>query len=292
MNILGRLRRKFYKLTHPIVGEVWMFHRVVKQRSDIRVNADIEVTEDFFSDMISRYRRLGYEFISLDELSTRLREKKTSRTKFVCVTFDDGYRDNYEIAYPLLKKYNVPFAIYVTNDFYEKKAVLWWYVLDDLIEKRYQKLSKEECDEIFCEWHEQLISLAPNEVKHRICDEFSQDESIFDAKVEQLAMDREHVIALSEEPLCTIAAHTISHIKLDALSYEQQEYEIRRSKELLETLIGREVRHFSYPFGAYNNDTIDIVSKVGFDTVTKAWGYAVRYAANPLYIDRIPIRQK
>ena len=39
------------------------------------------------------------------------------RRRFVCLTFDDGYRDNLEYAYPILKKYEVPFALYVPTSF-------------------------------------------------------------------------------------------------------------------------------------------------------------------------------
>lgn len=292
MSIISRIRRKFYKLTHAIVGEVWMLHRVVKERSAIRLNADIEVTEDFLNEKILQYQQLGYDFISLDELAIRLRRRDRHSKKFVCITFDDGYRDNYELAYPLLKKLDVPFAIYVCNNFYEKKAVLWWYVLDDLIEERYSDKSQEQRDEIFSEWHDKALDLKPDEIKQCICEEFDTDASIFDAKVEQLAMDRQHIVALSKEPLCTIAAHTISHSKLDSLSYEDQYYEIRRSKEELEALIGKEVRHFSYPFGAYNDDTQCVVRKIAFDTVTRVCGCPVRQGADILNIDRISIRQK
>ena len=46
---------------------------------------------------------------------------------------DDGYLDNYENAYPIFKKHQIPFAIFVATDFPDKKAVLWWYVIEELI---------------------------------------------------------------------------------------------------------------------------------------------------------------
>ena len=46
---------------------------------------------------------------------------------------DDGYLDNYENAYPIFKKHHIPFAIFVATDFPDKKAVLWWYVIEELI---------------------------------------------------------------------------------------------------------------------------------------------------------------
>lgn len=53
------------------------------------------------------------------------------------LTFDDGYRDNYEIAYPILKKFDVPFTIFVTTGLIDRTRTLptWWHVLEDVIDR-------------------------------------------------------------------------------------------------------------------------------------------------------------
>ena len=80
------------------------------------------------------FKKLDYEIISLDQLYERLLHNSIEKP-FVCFTFDDGYVDNYEIAYPVLKKHNIPFAIYVTTSFPDNTAILWWYILEDLVLK-------------------------------------------------------------------------------------------------------------------------------------------------------------
>ncbi len=60
-------------------------------------------------------------------------ESDFTRRRFVCVTFDDGYRDNLEFAYPILKKYDVPFAIYVATSFADRIGELWWLALEAVI---------------------------------------------------------------------------------------------------------------------------------------------------------------
>ena len=60
-------------------------------------------------------------------------ERRFPRRRFVCVTFDDGYRDNHEFAYPVLKKYEVPFAIYVATSFADRIGELWWLALEAVI---------------------------------------------------------------------------------------------------------------------------------------------------------------
>src|SRR6476620_2655097 len=56
--------------------------------------------------------------------------------RFVCLTFDDGYRDNLEFAYPILREAGFPFAVYVPTSFPDRLGELWWLVLEAVIAKR------------------------------------------------------------------------------------------------------------------------------------------------------------
>lgn len=126
--IIHRIRRKIYKAFHPIVGEIWMLHRVVEQRSDKPEQRELEVTVDWLEQKILEYKSKGYSFISINNLTTLNTQHSTLNTKkWVCITFDDGYRDNYTLAYPMLKRLNVPFTVYVTTGFIDNKLPMWWY---------------------------------------------------------------------------------------------------------------------------------------------------------------------
>ena len=126
--IIKRIKRKLYKALHPVMGEVWMLHRVVEQRSDTPDQRVLEVTPHFLEQKILEYRKRGYTFISIDDLTSRFTNHHSLFTKrFVCLTFDDGYQDNYDIAYPLLKRLGVPFTVYVTTGFIDNRLPMWWY---------------------------------------------------------------------------------------------------------------------------------------------------------------------
>lgn len=126
--IIKRIKRKLYKALHPVMGEVWMLHRVVEQRSDTPDQRVLEVTPHFLEQKILEYRKRGYTFISIDNLTSRFTNHHSLFTKrFVCLTFDDGYQDNYDIAYPLLKRLGVPFTVYVTTGFIDNRLPMWWY---------------------------------------------------------------------------------------------------------------------------------------------------------------------
>ena len=236
--IFHRINRKLYKLTHPVVGEIWMLHRIVVHRSNIPEQQELEVTLDWLEQKIIEYKANGYSFISIDNLTTLNTQHSTLSTKkWVCLTFDDGYRDNYTLAYPMLKRLGVPFTVYVTTGFIDNLSPMWWY---------------------------------PGE---------------------QLGISTEELKTMDADPLCTIGAHTVSHPKLDTLTREQQYHEIAESKQTLEALLGHEIKHFSFPHGAHNEDTLSICHELGFQTVVQSWGGPLRRSEHPSPLPRIKIEQ-
>ena len=225
--ILQRIKRKLYKATHPVLGEIWMLHRVAEQRSEKPEQRELEVTPDWLEHKILEYQQKGYTFVPIDALP--------KNGRWICVTIDDGYRDNYTVAYSLLKRLHVPFTVYVTTGFIDNRLPMWWY---------------------------------PKQ-KH--------------------GLNATELQALDADPLCTIGAHTVSHPKLDTLSYEEQHKEIADSKQELERLLGHPIQHFSFPHGAYNADTLAICRELGFKTVVQSWGGPVRRGATPYPLPRIEL---
>lgn len=230
MNLPQYIRRKVYNLTHPMQGSILMLHRVVEQCSEDPNQRELEVTPDFLEHTILDYLQNGYTFVPIDSIFNAHR--------FVCLTFDDGYRDNYTTALPILKRLGIPFAIYISTNFIDNKQPMWWY---------------------------------PDQ---------------------QLGLSLEELRTLDREPLCTIGAHTLSHPRLDTLTVIEQQKEIVESKVILEQWLGHPIQHFSYPHGAYNDDTLSIVKSAGFRSALCAWGGTVRRGYNPHLLNRIELRQQ
>lgn len=114
------LVRKLHNLLHPVRGYVMMLHRV----SEVRENHHLVVTADYLGKAIDRYIQQGFDLVSIDEVARRVVNK--DKRKYVCLTFDDGYADNIELAYPVLKKRKVPFCLYATRDYYRGKSHPSW----------------------------------------------------------------------------------------------------------------------------------------------------------------------
>ena len=58
--ILDKVHRKIYKLFHPVIGEIWMLHRVVEQRSEKLGQRELEVTPEWLENKICDYQNKGY----------------------------------------------------------------------------------------------------------------------------------------------------------------------------------------------------------------------------------------
>ena len=284
--ILKKIKRKIYKLFHPVQGTIFMLHRVVEERSELIANRNLELTPDFLEKVILSYQSKGYRLLNLDEVEDQLSGRKFYSKKFVCFTLDDGYRDNFEIAYPVFKKYNCPFTIYVATDFPDNKAVIWWYVLEDIIMAHdalhltdgssFKCSTTEEKNATFYTIHKMISGVNPIHLKTTFIEWFSDYEFSFDQKVKELSLTNEQIRLLANYSLCTIASHTVSHPRLGDLTIDQQRTEMVDSKLKLEQLIQKEVVHFSYPFGHHNADSIRLAKECGYKTATFAWGGQTR----------------
>ena len=103
-----------HHLMRPLVGGVGCIltlHHVRPPRQEaFQPNHLLEITPAFLEQLLRRLKRSTLDVISLDEMHQRFISGDFKR-RFVCITFDDGYKDLMQWAYPLLKKYQLPFVI-------------------------------------------------------------------------------------------------------------------------------------------------------------------------------------
>jgi peptidoglycan/xylan/chitin deacetylase (PgdA/CDA1 family) len=157
-----KIRRKIYKLFHPPLGEILMLHRVVNERSEESQNRQLEITPDFLEQTILRYKTAGYRLVTLDGIYRSLTGQQKINDKFVCFTFDDGFVDTYTLAYPILKKQQCPFVVYITTGFMNKSVPVWWYDEQRAGEKKLS-LSPEQVVELS---RDPLCTIGAHTVSH------------------------------------------------------------------------------------------------------------------------------
>src|SRR5216683_7145316 len=91
-----------------------------------------EITPRFLDRTIRALKRWKFDIVSMDEVCRRAVTLASPR-RFVCLTFDGGYKDLMTSAYPVLAKHGVPFTVYVPTAFPDGLGEAWWLALEQLI---------------------------------------------------------------------------------------------------------------------------------------------------------------
>jgi peptidoglycan/xylan/chitin deacetylase (PgdA/CDA1 family) len=245
------------------VGSILMLHHVRPPRRDrFQPNAQLEVTPRFLERVVRRLRRAKVDLVSLDEMHRRLTSGDCGR-RFACFTFDDGYKDNKEFAFPILKAAGVPFTIYVATSFADRLGKLWWLALEQVIARndRFALVMDGEERHVVCptvaakrEVFETLywwLRGAPSEqmVLDAVTDLAARYGVDVKALCAGLCMDWNEIGELARDPLVTIGAHTVNHVMLAKASDGQVRNELKMSRAVIAAALGEAPEHLAYPFG-------------------------------------------
>ena len=245
------------------LGLVYMLHHITeKDSSRIPTNEDLKVSPSFLEKIILSYKEKGFDFISLDQLYNMVTSETIPDRPFVSFTIDDGYLDNYIKALPVFERYNVPFSIFVATDFIDKKAILWWDSLEDLIlthdtvttndGESYTCKSYQQRWDTFRYLREKVLRMNQDNLEMELNKMFSNYQIDWHAPVRQQAMSWGHIEKLAEHQLCTIGGHTVSHPALNKLSAEKARFEIAEGVRRIEEVARQKVHYFAYPYGTPN----------------------------------------
>ena len=296
---------KFFSLLTAGEGTIFMLHRIGNiNKNGIASVENLKISSEFLINIIEELKRLNYDFISLENLKERLQSK--NRRKFAIFTFDDGYKDNFTKAYPIFKRYNIPFTIFVTSSFPNNQALLWWECLSDIIMKNstiYTNLSEkfetktlEDKERVFSIIKRKILLFNQLNLKEEI-EKYLPYSFNYEEKNKKLCINWEELKRISKDPLVSIGAHTLNHFALNRLSKEDVINEILNNKRELEEKLNIKVNLFAYPFG--DNSTcgkreFEIVKNLGFDlALTTRVGNIYKEHINYLHqLPRIALTQK
>ncbi len=226
-----------------------------------RPNGILEITPDFLDTALGLIRGEGYDLVSLDEALARLASPEPQRF-FVALTFDDGYRDNVEHAWPVLAKHGAPWTMFVTPGFADRTARLWWLEMEEAI-RVLPRLAFALPDGAFSArtgsnaekqaafdalyWR---LRKQPEAILLSVISDLAAQAGIDPvALVERECLPWETLRALSGAPGVTIGAHTLTHPMLAKHPVDFARGEIVESKARLEAELEMPIRHFAYPVG-------------------------------------------
>lgn len=229
------------------------------------------------------YLAQNFNVISIDEMKHHLETSEPFREGTVVVTFDGGYTDVLYTAKEVLERFEVFATVFASSANITEGGRFWWQELEDfLIANHFEGQLELEIDCQLYKWplvtqldrfraYDDLYSILSDKTpsEQRIIVE--QITRSLDLQAEELdnhrTMSSQELRKLAEGGLVTIGGHTHSYVKLSSLPKWQQIEEVLKNKNVLEEVLGHNIKYFSYPFGndnSYTAETISILKDIGF----------------------------
>jgi peptidoglycan/xylan/chitin deacetylase (PgdA/CDA1 family) len=266
---------------------IFCYHRVIPEITAKKefVHRALYVTPETFEYHMKWMLNIG-RIVNIEDIF------KENDIPLFMITFDDGWKDNLDYAYPILKKYNVPAIIFLSSDNIDKCRLFWSEEIGIQISH-----SQKSLDEIVAYLKDDIRFIFNSHENRTILpyDESKTDLSyVLDRMIEYLkripGMLREDVLAslynklgvtpqvkehdllLSWDEISFLASqgisfgsHTHTHTLLDRADSETIDYELYTSKKLLEEKLNTKIDMFSYPNGSFGNPYIQAsLSKHGY----------------------------
>jgi len=282
------------------------YHRIGDPRNDLFDPGVFSATADQFSEQVS-YLKRHVSLVTLEEALAFVDGTLNERTPRcrVLLSFDDGYRDNYQVAFPILRSYGASGVFFLATGLVGSSCVPWWdhiaFLLNTARQRRftlrypvdldvdvvkngltptirevlrlYKRLGNLDSGRFI----EELTSAARGDDLPRCARRFLN----WDEAREMLAADM------------AIGSHTHSHAVLTQLDPEQQRYDLSQSRLLLKQHLSIEADVLAYPVGAQSSISNQIqrsAREVGYRAAFSSYGGTnLPGATHPYNIKRVGV---
>jgi len=288
-------------------GAILRYHSVTDDEAVTLAYLDhgLMVTRSAFR-MQLRYLRRFYTVMSLDELVDRLHRGSALPRRTVAITFDDGYRDNYTQAFPLLRAEGLPATFYVATGCIDGGPPLWTAQLRFMVRRTKERhvvlpeplgapASIERPADRQALFTRLVIALknVPSARRRELVHELAELFHVTNFRpLADIMMTWNELREMSTDGM-TIGAHTISHPNLPNTPPEEALEEIVGSRDMIAAKLGTSVTHFSYPNGrgaAHLTETVrGIVRQAGFLSAVTSVPGCVRTGADLWALRRVGV---
>ena len=259
-----------------------------------------------------------YTMVSLTELARRVSDRQPLDDRLCAVTFDDGWRDNYTHAFPILKKYKVPCTIFLATNFIDGGDWFWEerlkYVLAHIMQRQREKrvaasdlvvlgdvlarLDLSAIVDMSLPRFRQFLTALVTTMRARAVEDRDGVMSALEGllQLESLREPRRFMnwdeIREMEAAGVDFGAHTVSHVNLERSDAAAAEGEIRGSKVRTEQGLSHAAPVFAYPFGKNTSAVRELVARAGFRGAFTVVPGLVNRDSDPMQLNRIDINQR
>ncbi|MEO8062846.1 MAG: polysaccharide deacetylase family protein [Pseudomonadota bacterium] len=267
---LGGLRTLHDRGRSPVL--ILNYHRIAAAEQTQNYPLDlglISATRDEFDSQMRALREFANP-VSLDTIADAVTHGRTLPERAVAVTFDDGFLDTFEVAFPLLQQHEVPATVFVATEHVENQEPFWFEITAHLMLRVPARAIRfAECPEglptadepaarrdSIAELHRVLKACA-NARRRELVDEWRERfEGSLDPRAVELSrpVSKQQILEMARAGI-EFGSHTVSHPNLALATNEVIDRELADSKSYLERLLGKAVRALAYPFGT--PDTYD-----------------------------------
>lgn len=253
---------------------VLTYHRIAPIKGPINLDpAMISATPEAFAEQM-QYLVRHFNVISIDDILTSLNNGTSLPRRAILVSFDDGYHDLLEFAWPILEKLKVPAVIFVATDYINNpKKIFWWDRIANAVfntKSEILKIHPFDCklSEIkddrsaVVKQVQSYLKKLPNDKSLDLVEEICQN--LGENKILQtVSLDWQELRKLNDAGI-TIGAHSRSHPLLNNIPLDDAKSEILGSQDDLKHRLGNNYPIFCYPDGSYNEAIIAILKANGF----------------------------
>jgi len=251
------------------------FHRIGDATTCLFDPCVFSCTEKDFK-LYIRFIKNNFEVLSQEQLISLVDSNRTLDKSYAYITFDDGYKDNYELAFPALKSEKLPATFFVATGLIGSNIVAWW----DEIAWHVKQCANKTIQ--LSTWTHKLTignSVYPKDIRE-VLSQFKKSPKNIESQLSELReISGKHLsynesefmswkqLGIMEQNGMTIGAHSHSHRVLSSLNKEELVHELSYSKKLLEDSLKNEITTISYPVGnstTYNSEMFKEIEKQGY----------------------------
>ena len=263
------------------------------------------VTERTFESQLE-FLKTRYRVLHLSELLDICEKGRALPPRACLITFDDGWRDNYTVAFPLLRKYGLPATVLVATDYVGTKKPFWYSRLLRMIRVgNLTRLSSDLLSGYAEPLRSELLRLRalgrpisvpdidpllnsmkalPLGVVDHLVSELGRHLTVDETALfpERLVLDWDEITEMAKVGV-SFGSKTCSLQMLTVLSPQEARSELERSKQVLERRLGTAIDSLVFPHGAYTDQLVQMAWEVGYKLIFLSCPIATRWKEGRIF---------